>query len=253
MISDGSILRRLPASLDRKQVLFLDGIRHAVEIIDFANRRLTLQLTNVVLKNQPGPVTRDLFSGAFLDAWALVDATDRFRCLWQQFPGMHHAPPPEGSPTLSEATQEIRNIRNVADHIAQRMDFVLAHNGTALGSLTWCTLDPQDPAGVYTCALIPGTLGAVHTVLVNPTDLPFLNAQSGNIHLAAGGHRANLSAALPEIALRIRQLEENLESAFEEAGLKGNQAGSDQYIALRATSGHLEKSKCCLALSRPGV
>ena len=38
MLSDDSPLRRVPAVLEQKQALFIDGIRHAVEIMELAYR-----------------------------------------------------------------------------------------------------------------------------------------------------------------------------------------------------------------------
>jgi hypothetical protein len=45
MLSDRSILRRLPSGLNQKQLVFLDGIRHAAEITWLAYLRLEATLT----------------------------------------------------------------------------------------------------------------------------------------------------------------------------------------------------------------
>ena len=40
IIDEGSPFRRLPSELDRRQALFLDGIRYSVEMADLAHTRL---------------------------------------------------------------------------------------------------------------------------------------------------------------------------------------------------------------------
>jgi hypothetical protein len=45
MLSDDSILRRIPVAVAPKQALFVDGIRHTVEIMALAYSRLRETLT----------------------------------------------------------------------------------------------------------------------------------------------------------------------------------------------------------------
>ncbi len=139
MLSDDSILRRIPAALEPKQALFVDGIRHAVEIMELAYGRLKETLTNIALDPPTSADLRKVGPHAFLDAWAMVDAVDRFRMLYQQMPGIKFGPPVPGIEPLKTVTQPFRDLRNVADHLSQRADFVVARGGAALGTLTWLT------------------------------------------------------------------------------------------------------------------
>ena len=120
MISRESILRRLSPNMDRRQALFLDGIRHTGEIAGLAHRRLTQTLTQIATTDPQDEEADLLYTAAFLDAWALVDVIDRFRTLWRLLPHASHAQPAPGAPTFAELSQSIRDLRNVADHLGSR-------------------------------------------------------------------------------------------------------------------------------------
>lgn len=230
MIATTSILRRLPAELDRKQLLFFDGIRHAAEIVSLAHSRLQQTLTSIALADG-GEGKGALFPAAFLDAWAIVDGIDRFRALWKLIPGMVPTPPPPSEPTFSELSQGIRDLRNVADHLAQRADYIIAKNGTALGSLSWYTAVSPDGREGLICTIAPGTQVKGRHSVVNP------GGRTGEyptsmIQLSAGEHVACLSDVLPHMSKRISELEHALEQGIEALGLKGRQVGADLLIKM---------------------
>jgi hypothetical protein len=235
MISQNSILRRLPPQLNRKQALFFDGIRHAVEIIDLAYSRLQSTLTAIALANHSSPTQGNSFTAAFLDAWALVDAIDRFRALWDLMPNAKKGNVLPGTKSFKELSQPVRDLRNVADHLAQRADYVVARKGAALGELSWYTaLNPQGTEGL-SCIIVPGTIGPGERQLVNPAGKES-TYPTGMIHLAAGGYSACLSDLLPEIERRVRSLEDALERSFAEQGLEGQQAGADILVAMHMSA-----------------
>jgi hypothetical protein len=230
MIDFNSPLRRLPPQLDRKQALFFDGIRHSVEIVHLAYSRLQHTLTNFALNYEVTPLPSETFTSAFLDAWAVVDGIDRFRAFWKLMPNTERGPLPPGGTKFEEISQPVRNLRNVADHLAQRADYVIANNGTALGELSWYTaLDPKGTEG-RCCILVPGTFTAGDRQFVNPAEKTS-TYPTGLIHLAAGEHRACLSDILPEIEKRVRFLEKTIEESVSKLGLDGQQAGADIFIA----------------------
>ena len=143
-----------------------------------------------------------------------------------------NSPPPD-DPMFRRLKEPIRELRNVADHLAQRADYVIASSGAALGVLTWCTFTDSERSSGLSCALIPGTFGAIFGKLVNPADGPIQLAKTGRIHLEAGEHRACLSNILLELELRISEIEAQLEAQLRAAEADGQQAGSDCFIAIR--------------------
>lgn len=228
MLADDSVLRRIPANLDPKQALFIDGIRHAVEILDLAYHRLREALTHLALNPPDSEALRAASPTVFLDAWAVVDAIDRFRMLYTQMPGVNFGPPSPGIPTLKEVTAPFRNLRNVADHLAQRADFVLSRGGAALGVLTWMTGHSLDPVGAWFCTLRPGTIREqpksdwtpIETTIDWPTD---------RICLVAGGYQGNLSAVRPHIERRVRHFETQIERALSRPELANFPAANDVF------------------------
>ncbi len=121
MLSADSPFLNIPAQLDRKQAVFLDGIRHAVQISGLSYVRLCKSLTSIArIRNC------DDFSHVFLDAWDFIDAVDRFRFLWQEQPSYSIlAKHCQEKSSLSEL-QDIRNVRNVSAHIAQKIDQIVS-------------------------------------------------------------------------------------------------------------------------------
>lgn len=73
-----SILKKIPANVSAKQAVFLDGIRHAAEIMDIAYGRLQETLTQLALHPPTATELPDISAHVFLDAWSFIDAVDRF-------------------------------------------------------------------------------------------------------------------------------------------------------------------------------
>ena len=212
MISKDSILRRLPPTLDRKQALYFDGIRHCGEIASLAYSRLKETLTEISLKEQEPESSGALFTSAFLDAWSLVDVIDRFRAIWISLPNSQPAPPSKGAPSFAEIAKPIRDLRNVADHMAQRADYVIAHKGTALGVLSWFTILKLEPLEGVICTIVLGTMQPGSAPVVNPAGKQ-IEIPTGLVHLSAGEFTANLSDTLPEMETRIHELERRCKTA----------------------------------------
>jgi len=229
MLSDESPLRRIPHALEPKQALFVDGIRHAIEIMDLAYGRLRHTLTELALDPPTSATLPKVAPYAFLDAWAMVDAIDRFRMLYLQMPGMKFGPPTPGVTSLRDATQPFRDLRNVADHLAQRADFVVSRDGAALGTLTWLTGFEVDPPHLRFCTLRPGTV-RTHPELSKAAIEATIDWPTDRICLSAGGYEGNLSAIRPHINRRVQHFESEIKSVFESPELKGSPIASDVFI-----------------------
>jgi hypothetical protein len=229
VITHDSPLRRLPPGLNRQQTLYLDGIRHAAEIADFAHLRLRETLTHLALTHdQPDLKRAPLFTAAFLDAWAIVDAIDRLRSLLQQMPGVIERSQGRG---FGEVIQGIRDLRNVADHLATRVDYVIAKKSTALGVLSWFTLVDAEQGRGLSCMIVPGTLSTSDQVVVNPAGKKF-QLPTGLIHLAAGEYRVDLSETMAKVGQVVSTLEQSLEQALQDAGVAGEHAGADLMVTV---------------------
>lgn len=229
MISKDSILRKIPVAIEPKQAMFIDGIRHSAEIIDLAYSRLCNTLTHLALEPPSPESLQTTAPSAFLDAWAIVDAVDRFRMLYHLMPGITSVAPEAGVKTLKEVMQPFRDLRNVADHLAQRADYVVAKGGAALGVLSWVTGFKVDPPTLWFCTLRPGTIHkppefrqeSLTTTVDWPTD---------RICLVAGEYDGNLSSIRPHIERRVKHLEAQLENAFAKFGVLDGPAANDVFL-----------------------
>ncbi|RRH80806.1 hypothetical protein EH244_29900 [Variovorax beijingensis] len=231
MIKYESPLRRLPPGIDRTQVLILDGIRHAAEIATLAYARLNACLTEIAL-GQPEQTENEQHAarvtGAYLDAWAIVDSIDRMRALVRLLPADEES-------SIKRAEQEgqlqgIRNLRNVADHLAQRLDYVAAHDSTALGMLAWFTLISADKG--RSCLLLPGSFaGRVAAAVPNPAGKEF-HPPTDFIELSAGEHSASLSGAMRIAQSQVESVERGIGRLVEQHGLHGKHMGADATLII---------------------
>ena len=214
LLGRDSPLRRIPINVTPKQAVFLDGIRHAIEVMDIGFGRLRIGLTKAALEPPHPPDLPLVGAGLFLDAWAVVDAIDRFRQFYLRFPGMTRSAASDQIPPLSETLQTFRDLRNVGDHVVDRADAVVAKGGAALGELTWFTGAQVLPEVVaWHCVLRPGTLRSEPVLPSMPLETT-LDWPTDYICLKAGGYQGNLSQVRMHIAGRIRHLEYQLNNTF---------------------------------------
>lgn len=213
MLKPDSSLKRIPSNTTQKQAFFIDGIRHSVEIVETAYNRLRENLTSIALSPPHGDQLQSIYPIIFLDAWAMVDAIDRFRMLYLQMPGMKFSLGQPNTTSLREATQPFRAIRNIADHLAQRADFVISKDAAALGTISWLTGFQIQPTLLWYCTIRPGTIAVepqpLSTEIESKLDWP-----TGHITLSSGGINANLSDVLPHIKCRATDLESQLDKIF---------------------------------------
>ena len=146
-----------PSNLDRRQAFYLDGIRHAAEIIELSFSRLSDNLTALVrdVSESKRPNSYAIY---YLDAWAFVDAVDRLIALWKLQPNADLIPYLWSPIKLTDELKVIREIRNVSDHIAQRADQIISSNTAALGELSWVTVLSESPLEIKSCLIRPGFL-----------------------------------------------------------------------------------------------
>lgn len=216
MLSVNSPLLNIPVALDRKQAVFLDGMRHAAQIVDMSYRRLCQALTHIALGE-----TSSRFAHVFLDVWALIDAADRFRSLWELQPNAATIPHQYSPSALRSRLQDIRNVRNVSAHIAQKIDQIVSLNSSVLGAISWVSLLSHTPLRVKTYFIRPGIMhGSVLGQFAMPSGEINFTHDSGCISVYAGRHEANLSEAYEAVRSTVEYAEEKLKVAFQGAALE---------------------------------
>jgi hypothetical protein len=214
MTAAASPFKNIPQNLDRKQAFFFDGIWHAAEICNLSYHRLTLSLRDIALLAQGSPPQ---FSSAslFLDAWAFIDAADRFRSLWARQPHADKLPDQFSSKAMHNEFEPIRQVRNVAAHIAARADHVVSLNAAALGDLAWITFTSDAPIAGKTCVIRPGysngSFKLQFTSLIG-THQPINSCTAVRIY--AGNEIANLTNTHNRIIQVITFAESHLKTEF---------------------------------------
>lgn len=215
MFNPRSPFKNFPSNLDRRHAFYLDGIRHSAEIIECAFTRLSINLTKLT-QTLPNHGTQTSYANFYLDAWAFVDALDRLLALWKLQPNSKTIPAPWSPSIISKELRDIRKIRNVSDHMAQRADQIISSNTAALGELSWVTVLSSDPPKMKSCLIRPGFLPRSLALQMNlPKGSMYVKHSTGNIKLKALTHTANLSSAYEKIQGLIVFAESDIKKMFE--------------------------------------
>lgn len=207
LISDDSPLCRLPAHLGRRELLFYDGIRHAVQIADLAYNRLCETLSPISQNDQNFTFQSSHAITSFLDSWVIVDAIDRLRGLLRLLPDEILANSAEIVRFLDESNN-LRELRNVTDHLAQRADYIIANDSTALGILHWAVFRLGDNH-ITLFVIQPGTVANTVAKLVNPAG-KMVSRGLNWITLSAGEHSVNVSDVMKSVGEVVRHIESHL-------------------------------------------
>lgn len=124
IVGEDCPLRRLPAALDRKQTLFLDGIRYSAEMADLAHVRVQHTLHRLAMSSKDseensGNLDHLAVLSAMQDAWAIVDSLHRLRGLLQQMPGIKQNTP--NMRVFRQQTDKVEDLRNGVQHLNQQI------------------------------------------------------------------------------------------------------------------------------------
>lgn len=240
MLSEHSVLRRLP-SINPKQTIFLDGIRHAIEFATLSYSRLLsdLQLLSrfLVLRETDAAMSVDeTYVSAHLHAWAFIDSVDRFHMLLRQTESKLGK-----DITMKEfcdIAEQIRTMRNVIAHTHQRIDHLVATESPALGSLTWYAhLDASSETRVI-CTTRPGTrmdFGAKKASLVTMR----AHETTGIISLVdlfVGDVRICISDVVDRMKEQVKQIEEFVARSLAKMDLQNQYSHSDWLMGFVAAT-----------------
>lgn len=241
LLNRESPLRRLPVNLDKKIAVFFDGIRYTVEFLDIAYSRIYETLTQMAFRTSTTEIPNK-FAHVFMDAWTFVYAVNRFEELYKNIPGIKFNKRDPNVPTFHEITETFRSLRRTADRLVATSESIVALEGSALGELNWITgIEVRPKISLWHCTMRPGTL---HKQPSQST-APFKSTMgwpTDGIRLSFGQFESNLSAIRPHIAIRIRDLEQQLENAFSAPDQKQIQIINDFFAKRCVTVDDSEQS-----------
>lgn len=216
LIGDNSPLRRLPQLLDRRQALYIDGIRIAIEAADISYARLIETLTilsDVEEQGGSNPLAAyPYITSAIIDAWAVIDALNRISWLVRRMPGVKQKAP--GLQIFVRSLNKVETLRHTIQHLHERIDELVAAGVPAWGRLVWIVVDVST-AILRTCSLVPGTTLSASHPLQNPVGRK-LHPPIDRVTLQSGGDEMDLSDAMRTLRRFVSAMEAELESQFKD-------------------------------------
>lgn len=212
IIDRNSPLMRIPAQVNRRQILFLDGIRFSIEMADLAYTRLCETLYYLAI-NCPNAADHSKFISALQDAWSIVDSVNRLRGLLKHAPGFKQNAP--GQNIFIRRTAEVEDLRNVVQHLNEKIDeTVIPQSAPLMGVLSWITVINPEQRQLKTCVLVAGTMyDKQNHAFVNPTEKK-ISPPVDLITLTASGYSVCLTKVMKYVEALAGELEEQLESQF---------------------------------------
>lgn len=159
LIPHDSPLHKLPTSLDRRMILFLDGIRYSFQIFELASTRLSHTLEDLSFIDQNPVELNSRIASAISDAWTMIDSTHRLRELFQQIPGLRRKEPK--LQLFMRRTAITEDLRNFFQHFRNEIDAFVDHSMPLWGAISWIYTDKKT-GEEQNFSIMPGTffLGA---------------------------------------------------------------------------------------------
>ena len=143
--SSDSSLHCTLQNLDYKQAILYDGVRFIVESIKVAYDRLLINLQNIATSE--GHREARIIAAVLLDAWFIIDSTNRLRKFIDYLPRTISIPKkdlPERIIFL-RSTQIVEEFRNRFQHLNDHLRTLAQTCDPVLGTLSWFT--PNDEPG----------------------------------------------------------------------------------------------------------
>lgn len=240
MVSKDSPLRRLPDGLELPQLIILDAIRYAADMVGLSYSRLLTALREF-RRERPEPNTARPFTAAFTDTWCIVDATNRLRALVALLPVPKDAATMKIKQFLA-STEVVRELRNSVQHITKRIDRLVAKSQPAWGSISWISIESPDRPKYFIHAVAAGTLYGGHEVpMTNPTEKRLRGHHVDGVWIMditfhAHEKEVPLTYVVAEVEGLVRLLESSLAQQFTPA----QAAGGDLYVSAEFSPGGTE-------------
>ena len=212
LLKESSVLRRLPAVIEEKQLLILDSLRFTIDIIDYNYENIE----NRILRISEGKENKE-FPQLFHYVWSLLDNVRRFIMLYQVLAT-------DNNYTLIEPIKYVNDSRNTYQHMEARIDESLIDNRQPFfGKLKW-TYHDKLSCEAYRFMAISGILYG------DPGKVDFVNFNEAltieNIYLETVDKKQKTEINISQLYLDfkgvVRDLEKGLEMKISEHNLELN-------------------------------
>lgn len=202
---ENSILRLLPITLEKRQLLILDSIRFTLEMIDYSYKMLKEKLLITSKRKNRQYDLPELFTYA----WNIVDNSKRFYSLYKKLPSTNNH-------RNVEKLDFLLTFRNTYQHLDQRIDeSILTNEKPIYGSLKWQFTDAETNKTVYCLAISGINLGTKgHSIY--PEDNSKSKNEIDNIIIETVDPKGMKEIDLSELYLNIVDITDKLEIQLNE-------------------------------------
>lgn len=219
MISDDSILKKLPKVLDNKTKVIYDGIRHCFEMIEMCylriknNSILLSELHISPTSNEEANCKNKLFyqSQLLFDAWGFIDQVHRWNELILAAKGIKRAIPKIEA--LSRTINDVKKLRNYIQHlrdgVPENISLMETQGYSLFGTVSWCYTISNSKCMVFsaTAGVVPSN--NYRKNIINPLGQK-IELPAGMFHLEAFDKIINIS----QIYLNLKSLVQDLEKVI---------------------------------------
>jgi hypothetical protein len=232
LISIESPLRSIPVALERRQALFLEGLRISFEMVDLAHTRLQNTLLDLATlpTGDAGALQQGLVA-ALLDAWSVVDSVNRLRGLVQHIPGIKRRNQVPCIHNFFTETECVIAFRNTVQHLETTIgSAATAKDWSVWGSLSWCVPHPETST-IQSCMFASG--------MMRPGERPIINPLQKQIRLPVGLitlTQDNHSVVISDLVFSVEKLAKGTEAAFADSfnaeHCLGERYGADSVVVV---------------------
>jgi hypothetical protein len=152
-IRPDSPLKSPPLPVSERQIMLLDGIRHAADMSAIALDRLWQKLSYI--DSTGDNITSADLAEAALDAWSIVDAAHRIGDLIGNLPGLPNAP---WKRVFLDRMKLAMEFRNDWQHQLDDVHRVVGERGQVWGAVAWHQHRGATPTGWWFLAVIGSDL-----------------------------------------------------------------------------------------------
>jgi hypothetical protein len=200
-IDADSPLKHPPMPISERQIMLLDGVRHAADMAAIALDRLWKKLCYI--DSTDADIGSNDLAEAGLDAWSIVDASHRIGDLIEHLPGLANAP---WKRLFSERMKLAMEFRNDWQHQLTDVDRVVGERGQLWGALAWHQHRAGEPTGRWFLAVIGSDLKGSQWIHAGPVNqIP--RVDSRRIRLLHCNRTLHLDRLVRDIFEAIEELE----------------------------------------------
>jgi hypothetical protein len=214
LVPPDSPLRLVPTKLDRKAVLYLDGIRYSFHIFDLAATRLAVTLEALSQVREDRSSIADTIALAISDAWMIIDSTHRLRELLQQAPKLRKKEPE--LQLFLRRTEVVEDLRNFFQHFRTEINDFASQAMPLWGTLTWVYIDPES-GELKNFTIAPGTFfdgATIPTCTFDRLEWKYVE----RVLLQAGSKKVDLATLLEQVTEFAAWYTEWFRKNFPDAG-----------------------------------